>query len=185
MEQPDWSDAELVAETLAGNREAFGRLYDRHARLVRAVSFEACRDWQCVADLTQESFLRAYRNLGRLREPERFGSWLAGIARKVGEERNRARRRDRHVFGSDGQIEPPAKDEEASVETSDALGWVLDRLADFDARERLAIETFYLEGRDAAKAAELLGLSRSGVYALVARALARLVRLAETRNTET
>jgi RNA polymerase sigma-70 factor (ECF subfamily) len=45
-------DAKLVARTLAGDREAFGRLYDRYARLVRAVALDATRDPAAVQDLT-------------------------------------------------------------------------------------------------------------------------------------
>lgn len=184
MHQRDPSDAKLVAETLAGNREAFGRLYDRYAPLARAVAYEVCRDWQSVADLTQESFLRAYRNLGRLREPERFGAWLAGIARQVARERNRARRRDRHTFSGDGQLDPAsAGDAIRQVDQLDEMAWIMDHLAEFDPRERLAIHAFYLEGQDAAKAAELVGLSRSGVYALLQRAVARLARVAQGANT--
>ena len=55
------TDADLVASVLAGDREAFGGLYDRYARLVRAVVYGVARDWPTVQDLTQECFLRAYR----------------------------------------------------------------------------------------------------------------------------
>ncbi len=57
------SDASLVARVLAGDREAFGCLYDRYARLVRAVVYRAGNEHPLVNDLTQECFLRAYRNL--------------------------------------------------------------------------------------------------------------------------
>ena len=69
MQPTEPTDAELVAQTLAGNREAFGDLYDRYARLVRSVVCGVTWDWPMVQDLTQESFLRAYRKLGSLREP--------------------------------------------------------------------------------------------------------------------
>ncbi len=58
MEPTANSDAELVAESLAGDREAFGQLYDRHARLVRAVVVAASGDWPSVDDMTQACFLR-------------------------------------------------------------------------------------------------------------------------------
>jgi RNA polymerase sigma-70 factor (ECF subfamily) len=189
MQPPDASDAELVAQTLAGDRAAFGHLYDRYARLVRAVALDATRDWQSVPDVAQEAFLRAYRNLGRLREPARFGAWLVGIARRVADERRRAARRDRLVPGADRRIEVAIEgDDDRRVDARDELAWVLDKLADFEPRERLAVEAFYLAGQDAARAAELVGLSRSGVYAVLERAVARLARLArsaETRNIDT
>ncbi len=63
MEPNLLNDAELVAQTLAGNREAFGQLYDRYARMVRAVVAGVSGDWPTVEDMTQECFLRGYRNL--------------------------------------------------------------------------------------------------------------------------
>ena len=92
------TDADLVARVLSGDREAFGSLYDRYARLVRTVVFDVAKDWSTVQDLTQDCFLRAYQNLGRLRQPDRFGHWLVGIARQVARERRRTLRRDRHHF---------------------------------------------------------------------------------------
>src|SRR5208337_5447593 len=96
------TDADLVASVLAGDREAFGCLYDRYARLVRAVVYDSFADSPTVQDLTQECFLRAYKSLARLRQPDRFAQWVVGIARQVGRERRRFSRRDRHQFvGSD------------------------------------------------------------------------------------
>jgi RNA polymerase sigma-70 factor (ECF subfamily) len=75
------TDADLVAGTLSGNHEAFGELYDRHARMVRAVVAGVSGDWFAAEDMAQECFLRAYRSLARLRDPGRFGPWVVGIAR--------------------------------------------------------------------------------------------------------
>src|SRR5271166_6109924 len=99
------SDADLGARVLAGDRDAFGRLYDRYARLVRAVVYRAGNDAPVVHDLTQECFLRAYRNLARLRQPDRFGAWVVGIARAVAREHRRSLRRDRHQFVAEESLE--------------------------------------------------------------------------------
>ena len=184
MQQDNPTDAQLVAETLAGNREAFGGLYDRYARLVRAVVCGATLDWPMVHDLTQECFLRAVRNLARLREPERFGAWVVGIARQVARERKRSLRRDRHRFvGEPLEVACDANDADA-VEDADGIEAILHKLSELDERERLAIHAYYLEGRDVRQAAELLGLSRSGTYALLARAVARLAAMVCPRETK-
>jgi len=175
MENEVPSDAELVAETLAGDREAFGRLYDRYAALVRAVVGGVARDYAMVQDLAQESFLRAYRNLARLRDPERFGGWVVGIARQVARERKRSLRRDRHQFvaGNCLEVESSADDFEA-VGNAEELDRVMQHVVALPERERLAIHAFFLQQRNARQAADLLGLSRSGFYALLERALGRL-----------
>ena len=168
-------DAELVAETLSGNREAFSRLYDRHARMVRAVVAGVSGDWTAVDDMTQDSFLRAYRNLPKLRDAQRFGPWIVGIARQVGRERRRTLRRDRHEFRDPQpwEVESTAN-VVANVADRDDLAFVMRKLNEFEERQRVAVHAFFIEQQDKRLAAESLGLSRSGFYALVRRAIARL-----------
>ena len=48
MEPAADHDAALVANTLAGDREAFGQLYDRHAAMARAVVAGVSGDWSAV-----------------------------------------------------------------------------------------------------------------------------------------
>lgn len=168
-------DSELVARTLAGDREAFGQLYDRFARLVRAVVFRVGTEPQVVNDLTQECFLRAYRNLARLRHRERFGAWVVGIARQVARENRRSSRRDRHEYvGStllSGWLDPR---DTCSIDSRDEIESILNRVESLPELERLAIHMYFLQERDATGAASLIGVSRSGFYALIKRALVRL-----------
>ena len=175
MEPDPRYDAELVADTLSGNREAFGQLYDRYARMVRVVVAGVSGDWTGVEDMVQECFLRGYRKLATLRGPDRFGSWIVGIARQVGRERRRSLRRDRHEFRDpqSSELEPLA-DMALEADANDQIDLVMRRLAGLEERERLAIHAFFFEQRDAQQGADLLGLSRSGFYALVQRAIARL-----------
>jgi len=195
MDTTSPNDAELVALALAPTRhpvepaagcprEAFGQLYDRHARMVRAVVAGVSGDWPAVEDMTQECFLRAYRNLGRLRESQKFGEWVVGIARQVGRERRRTLRRDRHEFRDPHATENPAStDGLAAVHRRDQWEAVMRQLAELPEQERLALHAYYLDEHAATDAAELVGLSRSGFYALLQRALARLAALVATRET--
>jgi RNA polymerase sigma-70 factor (ECF subfamily) len=179
------TDADLVGKALAGDREAFACLYDRYARLVRAVVYGVAFDWPMVQDMTQECFLRAYKNLARLREPDRFGRWIVGIARQVGRERKRGNRRDRHKFFGDDVLEVRFDaDVGGEVESAEETELVLQRLGELPERERMAIHVFFLQECDARQAAELLGLSRSGVYALLERALERLAALVRRREVK-
>jgi RNA polymerase sigma-70 factor (ECF subfamily) len=164
-------DAELVAHTLAGDREAFGRLYDRYARLVRAVALGAARDATTAQDLTQECFLRAYRNLRSLREPGSFGPWVVGIARQLVREQRRRRQP-----GSLGVFDPPAAAPRRSADDEDEIAHVLGLVSRLPEEERLAVHFFFLGQRDVGETARLLKRSRSGTYALLKRACARLAR---------
>ena len=98
-------DGTLVIGTLNGDRSAFAELYDRRARLIRAVCYDETRDSHVAAELTQEVFLRAYRDLRRLHVPDKFTVWLVGIARQVCREWRRKRGREKRAmagFPTDG-----------------------------------------------------------------------------------
>lgn len=178
MERNERTDADLVARSLAGDCEAFGCLYDRHAQIVRAVVGGVSLDWPAVEDMTQECFLRAYRNLAKLRQPARFGAWVVGIARQVARERKRSLRRDRHEFVGERPPDVASPEDGANdVQDADELDLLMKRLNTLPERERLAIHAFFLEQHDAQRAAELLELSRSGFYALLGRALTNLASL--------
>jgi RNA polymerase sigma-70 factor, ECF subfamily len=175
MEHDEPTDAQLVARSLAGDREAFGGLYDRYARLVRAVVLRVAGDWSVVQDLTQECYLRAYQKLARLRQPDRFGRWIVGIARQVARERRRSVRRDRHRFTATDVLDTPRDMDVADeLQTKEEITVLMQRLEELPERERLAIHVFFLQERNAGQTAQLLGLSRSGVYALLERGLTRL-----------
>jgi RNA polymerase sigma-70 factor (ECF subfamily) len=73
-------EAALVESARAGDRAAFERLYELYAPLVHGVLL-ARVPYGEVSDLVQDVFLSAFRKLGHLRDPGRFGPWVAIIAR--------------------------------------------------------------------------------------------------------
>jgi RNA polymerase sigma-70 factor, ECF subfamily len=74
------SIAELVRASQAGNREAFGALYERFAAYVHAILLARLRP-QDAPDLVQDIFLSAFQRVRSLREPAAFAGWIATIAR--------------------------------------------------------------------------------------------------------
>ena len=79
----DWaghSDADLVAETIAGRRDAFDVLVERHQRHVYRTCYRVAGNHEDAADLAQEAFLKAYRGLSSFRRDASFSTWLYRIA---------------------------------------------------------------------------------------------------------
>ena len=73
-------DSRLVEAARGGDRTAFGRLYDRYARMVHGILL-ARVPLSEVNDLVHDVFLLALPRLQNLRDITRFGPWLAAIAR--------------------------------------------------------------------------------------------------------
>lgn len=76
----------IVREAMLGSRQAFGILVERYSGLVyhllfRIVGGAAGRE-ETVRDLCQDVFLKAFTSLRSLRDPEKFPSWLATVARR-------------------------------------------------------------------------------------------------------
>lgn len=74
------TDAELVRQTLAGRTTAYEELVRRWAGRVTALCHAKVGCASAADDLAQDALLRAYRALGALVEPEKFGAWLCRIA---------------------------------------------------------------------------------------------------------
>lgn len=87
----------LVRAACRGDRDAFGALYRRYARMVHGVLL-ARVPRRCVDDLVQDVFLLALGRMHALRDPAAFPGWLAAIAR------NRA---VDHLRGSRDTVEIP------------------------------------------------------------------------------
>lgn len=76
------TDGQLVAEVLAGQREAYRELVYRHERAVRAVAWSVLADHHAAEDVAQDAFLAGYQELGGLRRPEAFCAWVCRIAHR-------------------------------------------------------------------------------------------------------
>ena len=181
----DVRDGTLVLGALNGDQSAFAELYDRRARLIRAICYDQTGDAQLAADLTQEVFLRAYKNLRRLHAPDKFTAWLVAIARQVcREHRRKQRREERATTGlaemrmqAGCQADPP---DECLIELRDAIAGRLTRGArSLTRRERLALHAFYLQGRSAEEARGVLGLSKASFYRALSSACERLRKIFE------
>jgi RNA polymerase sigma factor (sigma-70 family) len=77
----DRSTAELLSAAASGERAAWDELVDRYARLVWAIARGFSLSASDAADVSQTTWLRLVEHLGKLREPDHLGGWLATTAR--------------------------------------------------------------------------------------------------------
>ena len=71
--------AAALARARQGDSEAFRALVERHSRSVFRLAYRMTGNEQDAEDVVQESFLRAYRQLGRFESRANFGTWLYRI----------------------------------------------------------------------------------------------------------
>jgi RNA polymerase sigma factor (sigma-70 family) len=141
------SDGELVLAARGGDRGAFGALIDRHRVRVEAVARGLLRTREDTEDVTQEALLQAYLGLDRLRDPQRFGSWVAAIAANLAKMRLRERSRPQP---------PPALAPVVNGSSLELLDQLRAALAELTREQRRVVLLHDLEGRSTAEIAREL-----------------------------
>lgn len=125
--QGDQVADELLDGALAGDREAVAALTEAFLPRVYGLALRIARRQEVAEDATQETFVRALRALPRLRQRERFKSWLLTIAANTTREFLRKQSRDAPL-----DYEPPALEpqiDERQVLRQKALDHALETLA--------------------------------------------------------
>lgn len=172
------SDEQLVLATLAGDREAFGGLVARHRGSVFALANRRLRDSEAASDATQETFLKAYRNLADLRNPARFSAWVWRIAERIV---ITAARRPRREIPTEGLKAGEERwSEQELTERADLARRVRDDLALLSEPTRRAMLLHHVSGYSHAEVADRLGLTKSAVKTRLSRARSQLRRRRRT-----
>jgi RNA polymerase sigma factor (sigma-70 family) len=167
------NDAELVAETLGGNRDAFSQIVVRYQSLICSLAYSATGSLGQSEDLAQETFITAWRRLRLLREPAKLRAWLCGIARN--RINNTLRREGREPLTASEPLEtaheapasePSPPDQAISREEAAILWRALERIPQLY-RDPLVL--FYREHQSIETVAQDLGLSEDAVKQRLSR----------------
>src|SRR5438552_7236043 len=106
--------AAVLARARQGDSEAFRALVERHSRSVFHLAYRMTGNEQDAEDVVQESFLRAYRQLGRFESRANFGTWLYRIVANCSVDlmRSKQARHDQTARAErlDDTVELPADD---------------------------------------------------------------------------
>jgi RNA polymerase sigma-70 factor (ECF subfamily) len=190
------ADEELVKLVLSGERESFSVLVDRYKRGITNFIGASVRGPADVADLAQETFLRAYAHLGTFNPSlGKFSTWLYHIARNVvrthlGKSLRRPQTQD---LGEDRTLENALPDVSADADPSrgilraEAESDVRAALAELPERTRTVLSLRYYDNMEYQTIAETMGLSLGNVKTLIHRgklALAQKMRDRERSATE-
>jgi RNA polymerase sigma-70 factor (ECF subfamily) len=151
-------------------RSQLEALVRRHARAVGAVCWSRTGNIVDTDDLVQETMMRACRDFGALRELEKFGAWVRGIAENVCREWGRSRKKQPPGLGDDaGAV--PAPEPAVPGDEGERIRGALLRIPEIY-RETIAL--FHFEKKTYAEIALLLGLSSAAVNARLTKGRAML-----------
>ena len=76
-------DIQLIRRILSGDDEAFTTLVGKYQKSVHALAWRKIGDFHIAEEITQDTFLQAYKGLAKLRNPHQFAGWLYVIANNL------------------------------------------------------------------------------------------------------
>lgn len=181
MPRPDYSkspEALVAALARTGNHDAFATLVRNRQGWIRNLMRRCCGDAVLADDLAQQTFLQAWRDIGKLREPQKFAAWLKRIAINVW--RQHARKND-PLFDAESDIEAPAP-----AHSSTGMARDLDRaLQSLSGSVRLCIVLAYHEGMSHGEIAAMTDLPLGTVKSHIKRGSERLQTLLSAYQEDT
>ena len=170
---------ELVAEARAGNAAAFEALYRSHQAGIFTFVRSLVGEWELAADLTQQTFVRAWESLPRLRQVGAFGGWLHRIATNLVRDEAKAGRAKFEMAASGlGDADTPWREvEDSSAERPETMvvsaelrQRVRSALADLPPEQRAVVVMHHLEGLSVTEIAHALEVRPGTVMSRLARA---------------
>jgi RNA polymerase sigma-70 factor (ECF subfamily) len=166
-----------VVAALGGDEAAFEAVIRMYSRRVYGIAYAILQDTAEAEDIVQETFLKAHRQLNRLREPEKFPAWLQTVARNGARDRLRQRRPQAGADSFDGLIDDRATAPGAALERQEHQANLHRVLAALPEEHRTALTLRYLEGLDYRAIETTMGVSNGALRGILGRALGTLRRI--------
>ena len=177
--RPDSNIEALVAAAKAGCHESFEQVVGHFEKRIFHLLFHMSRNRHDAEDLTQITFLKAYRDIQSYASGHSFGAWLFTIAKRTALNHLRSARRTEELTGD---FESPTELPSTALERSDGQRniWDLARSLKADAYEVLWLR--YGEGFSVAETARVMNTNQIRVRVLLHRARAALAKKLERRK---
>lgn len=187
-------DTRLVLAIRAGDANAFGQLYDHWFDRVFDLASRIVRNPDIAAEVAQDTFLKAWRSLDSLDNPDSFGGWLLRIARNAAYNRSEKEGRSSAVddqglaviesvgaspvgapagFGVEDRLGRAATPD-AALEDREAVSLVWEAARALPERDLEVLDLQLRHGLTPAEIGEVMGMNRNSANQLVHRLKGRL-----------
>jgi RNA polymerase sigma-70 factor (ECF subfamily) len=175
------TDVATVSRARAGDSDAFRLLVEQHSRLVFRVAYRMTGNEHDADDVVQETFLRAYKQLGRFEERANFGTWLHRIAVNCALDLLRSRGRlDRHYGGDPeeaemmGAISSSDPQQDRLLLSAELRSHVTAAMEKLSGNERTAFILRHFEGMPVEEIGKTLGIQVNAAKHTIFRAVRKL-----------
>ena len=174
----------VVARAQRGDHDAFRILVERHSRAVFRVAYRLTGHQQDAEDVVQDTFLRAFRQIGKFEARSSFATWIYRIAFNCSHDLLRQRPRTAKHTSLDAEpreggalqlADPtPARDPYRQLESTEIDRRIREGLAGLSELERAAFVLRHFEGQSIEQIGKALGLRASATKHSVFRAVQKM-----------
>jgi RNA polymerase sigma-70 factor (ECF subfamily) len=175
------SAEDLIARVRSGDDRAFQLIFDRYSRPIISFIYDMMNDRELAEELMQETFVRAYRNLGTLRGEAKLSTWLFGIAKNVAREQGRVRQRAARKVEIDDEAVRELRDSrlppDDSLINKELNGVIQAALAQLDEDKRLVFSLKIFQQQSYEEISAITGFSIAKLKTDLHRARAEMRRL--------
>ncbi len=177
------TDAATVALARDGDSEAFRSLVERHSRAVYRLAYRMTGSQQDAEDVVQETFLKAYKQLGRFESRANFSTWLHRIAVNCSIDliRSRPRRETAHDAADLEHVgsvadagDRPGTSPERLMLSTEVQDRITAAMGSLSAMERGAFVLRHFEGRSIEEISTSLGLKTNAAKHSIFRAVRKM-----------
>jgi RNA polymerase sigma-70 factor (ECF subfamily) len=160
------SERELIDQATAGDYRAFRTLVETFQGLVYSIAFRFTRDEAEAEDLTQETFIRLWKNLDRYKAEFKLKTWLGKIVTNLALDHLKSGRRknERMRVTMDAELNAQSHEQpEAALHTVELQQLVLKLSAQLTPKQRAVFVLRDMEQLDVDEVCDILGMSAGNV----------------------
>ena len=174
-------DIQLIRRILSGNDEAFTTLVGKYQKSVHALAWRKIGDFHIAEEITQDTFLQAYKKLSTLKNPNQFAGWLYVIANNLCRRAIQKKKLPTQSLEGTSVVEIENSSykryvaEKRETETTEHLHEVVKKLLDrLPENERTVVTLYYLGEMTVKEIGRFLGVSVNTINSRLRRAKKRL-----------
>ena len=162
------------------DNSAYTVLVKEYSARVFGVCFGMLGNSHDAEDLTQQTFLKGFADLHRLKRVECFGPWIIRIAKNLCLDFMRGQKRKKRIL--ENRIKESVADDAIQRESASRLSELQSALVHLDKEYRLPLMLFYFDGKSAKSVAEELDISVAAALTRISRARKRLRTIISTQE---
>lgn len=182
------TEARLVAQALTGSETAYEQIVRRHERAVLTLLVRMTGDAALAEDLAQDTFVKAFRNLGTFDPARRLSSWLLRIAHNTAIDAMRRQRLQvvpiETANANRQPLDPPAPPVPDPLERQAMAAAIESAMKQLRPDQRAAVSLRYEEGLSFAEVGQVLGIPEATARSHVHRARKELAKVLSQRDDD-